>query len=211
MALALFFSLMLGQSVLAQIITVPSSPRPHGGYVSTRWYNSIPWATTTTLGSAPATTSTYFSPIFLTGNAVPTDVGFWVQQLGGNTKVAIYANDPTTMRPTGANLCTTGSIDVTGVGLKTGTITSCPVMEGFYWTATQVDNNAVRFTNAAGSQTYYAWLLGSTTAANVISLNGAGYAINVAGTTYGTMPTLSPGTFVEETSYRGPMIIFKVQ
>jgi hypothetical protein len=207
-----------GRSFAARDVTVGAAvwvqeqTSTHPGYVSGRWYGGSGNAALTNTSSAPNSTNTYFLPVFLSSKATITDLAFNVATLGGNAKLAIYGTDYANMKPTGAALCTSGTVDVSTTGVKSPSIASCPALQGLIWIAQQYDNSATRLVNFATGSTYYAWLLGSATSGNI---TGAGttnaFGLSVGSTTFGTMPTLSPGTFTEETAYRWGLVNFKVQ
>jgi hypothetical protein len=184
----------------------------HPGYRSAYWYWQVQGATLANTTSATTVGTVFYAPIFFSSKVVVTDVGVFISTLGSHAAFGFFANDYATMRPTGAVLCTTGSQDVSGTGLKDFSISSCPTMIGLYWVGVQVDNNAVRWPSFSTGQTYNAWLAGSATQANIQNAVGsASFQMEQTGATFPTFPSAVPASVTEETTLRGPIIQFKVQ
>lgn len=177
-------------------------------YISGNWYLGHFGGPTSTNSGGGSASTTYYYPFPVWQSVTVSDLGCRVQTLAvGNTQLAIFANDNSTMKPTGAVLGKTGNIDTSTTGVKTavlsgGNITLSP---GVYWLGVSSDNTTSRF---LGTSVIYPFqhLVGAVTQANS---NGAassrsGWSMSESFGTWGTPASLS------ETTVGGLFAFFKV-
>ncbi|MFZ5713024.1 MAG: hypothetical protein ACOY3N_09310 [Bradyrhizobium sp.] len=132
----------------------------------------------------------------------------------GNFQAAFYASDGTTQMPTGTALASTAS------GSTTSGNTTVPVSLGanqsltegaIYWVAIMVDNASATFTGLGVAT--MAWLIGDSTASNIIVSGSAsvssGYNIANSGS-FGSWPDLTGGSFTANGSNAMPLVGFRV-
>lgn len=172
-------------------------------FITANWY----WPTlgSVTQGAAIPTGSIKLVPIFLPRPMTVDQIGAHVATLaaGGNFKMAIYANNPTTARPTGNPIVqsnaagsTASAVVVTGAVAATGTIPA-----GLNWSAIQVDASAggtAVFKTYAATYDIFGAMVGSSTVTDI-----SGAATNsVCGLTvtqaYGSFPDMTSASFATE-------------
>jgi len=129
----------------------------------------------------------------------------------GNAAVGIYADNPTTGRPTGVALGTVSSLVTTTAttvsGLLGATLTLTP---GRYWMAAQMDNTTAVLQTVATSASLTGAMVGAPTLAQVtISATNVGMILNVAGT-YPTLPDMTGATFVINSGTRTGLVWMQV-
>lgn len=142
-------------------------------YVAGRWY-PMAAATVGGTGVAAASGTARLAPFTLRRSITVSDLGARVTTTGGGSfQIAIYANDPATMRPTGTVLARTGDISSTSLAAVSADITGANVTlpPGVYWAAVNVDSSsaAAAFTTVGTAFGLSASLVGSATLANVTS------------------------------------------
>jgi hypothetical protein len=183
-------------------------------YVSGRWYFP-PYPQSLAAGSAPAANTIRLQPFVLSRAVTITDLAAKVTTLsaGGNFQLAVYANDPATMRPTGSPLAATGNISTAAVG-NIGASLATPVVlpAGIYWMALNQDNStAIYLTSSNNANGGLSSLAGSATLANLGGATSCKTGLNTP-QTFGTWPNLSSATFTEAPGISADAVImFKVQ
>lgn len=117
---------------------------------------------------------------------------------GGNVQAAIYANNPLTGRPTGVPLAATTSLSTTTAGVVTSAVTPATIPAGYDWMCVNADNAVVVVTPPSPSATdLTAGIIGSATAANVLSAATTAALFVSTPQTFGTWPTLTGATWTE--------------
>lgn len=184
----------------------------HPGYVSARWYTPF-YRGRSNNGAASSSGTIYYHPIYITRAITISDLGCSISNAsaGGNVKLAIYANDPSTCRPTGTPLAETGNISTTSTGLVSADITGANVTlaAGMYWGAFWMDNTtAILRCIERLDFSIMPHLVGSATLANIVDtsnlvLNGLSSA-----ETFGTWPDASGETFTEVRENRVHALLF---
>ena len=181
----------------------------HPGYVAANWY--LPVAPGIFSATAAFTANTiYYHPIYITRRVTISDLGCQITtaSAGGNLKIAIYANDASTGRPSGTPLAETGSISTTSTGNVSADITGSNVTleAGTYWVAFWSDNSTAAVRGISRDNlTLGAALNGSTTLNGLITTAGYNLRVFSSAETYGTWPNATSETFTEQTglSYAG--------
>lgn len=159
----------------------------------------------------------YFVPVWLDEKVTISDLGIRVTTLvsGGKVAVAIYASDPTTLKPTGLPLAKTGDLDTTLAQTVSGDIVGADVTlsPGLYFMAICADATAggtvavTTFNGAAG----VGWMIGSATLANVAASSGNVYLGYFTPMTYATgFVDATAAVFTEQTSAIGVLIFTKI-
>ena len=120
----------------------------------------------------------------------------------GNFQVALYANNPSTMRPTGSALASTASISSNTSGNITCNLSSSyqvdPTHEISYWVAMNTDaaTAAWRALLSTGPSAYGS-LIGSTAPGSIFVSQTGGVTGLTTPQTFGTWPSLTGATFTE--------------
>lgn len=184
----------------------------HPGHVSARWYTPFYFGRVNN-GAASSSGTIYYHPIYITRTITISDLGCSIQtaSAGGNVKLAIYANNASTARPTGTPLAETGNISTTSTGLVSADITGANVTlaAGMYWGAFWMDNTTAILRCIERLDFNIApHLVGSATLSNVVDtsnlvLNGLSSA-----ETFGTWPDASGETFTEVRENRVHALLF---
>jgi hypothetical protein len=177
----------------ALIAEVDALQAPVPAYVAGRWY---PMATVTASGAGVAAAS-----------GTVTVVGV------GSFQIAVYANNPATMRPTGAVLARTGDILSTSLAAVSGDITGANVAlaAGVYWAAVNVDatSASATFTNPSAGFGLSGSLIGSETLANVSSAAGTVYLGLTTPMAYNSWDDITAATFTEAVTLVGALLFLK--
>lgn len=184
----------------------------HPGYIASQWYN--PYETGTfAAGSSPAAGSVRCVPFILKSRVTMSDLGVRVTTLAaaGNVQVAIYANNPATMRPTGTVLANTGSLSTAATGVVSGAISGGNVTfePGIYWACLNSDNSTAVFQFSGAGSGIMGNLVG---AATLVTLSGSatGAIIGVSTPiTYGTWSSMTGAIFTESTNTSFGTVFFK--
>lgn len=179
-------------------------------FISGRWYPLVNGPIG--LGAIVGANTIRLIPVFIRKAITITDLGLRVGTASGtNCAIAIYANNPATMRPTGNALAASGNLPTTAA-VQTATL-GAPVAlaAGWYWSAVNADSGSTAFITSGTTNPYSHSIFGRSAAANVIST-----ASNITGhltvsQTYGTWPDLTAASFTEVDSTGGALPIIKVQ
>ena len=127
----------------------------------------------------------------------------------GNVQAAIYANNPTTGRPTGNALVSTASMSTGATGSVSATA-SVQLEAGLYWFATNCDNGTAAFSAPNVASTFVGYLIGSATQATDLTTSQSFWGLSVS-QTFGTWPSLTAASFSEITSQgTTPLVQFQV-
>lgn len=180
-------------------------------YIAGRWYS-----TATTVGAgglAAATDLVRLYPFFLRAPITVSDLGTRVITVGlGSFQLAIYANNPTTMRPTGTVLARTAGILSTVADVVEADITGANVSlaAGMYWGATNVDATSATaiFQTTGASLATSSGLMGATTMAFATSGSNATNWSLTTPMAYDTWSTMTGATFTEVSGLTGAAHIF---
>jgi hypothetical protein len=88
----------------------------------------------------------HWCPIWIDQPITISALGFklGIASAANNAQVALYANDPTTMRPIGNAVCSTGNLSTTTIGFVSGAV-SVALSRGIYWAAINMDNNVAQY------------------------------------------------------------------
>lgn len=182
------------------------------GYIASQWYS--PYETgMVAAGSAPAAGSVRCIPFVLKSRVTMSDLGVRVTTLAaaGNVQVAIYANNPTTMRPTGAVLANTGSLSTAATGVVSGAISGGNVTlePGLYWACLNSDNSTAVFQFSGGAAGIMGSLVGG---ANLVTVSSAAASMIVGVSTpitYGTWSSMTGAIFTESANTSFGIVYFK--
>lgn len=180
-------------------------------YVVKRWYPTA--AVVNGSGVAAATDLARFYPILLRQPITASDLGTRVTTVGGGSfQLALYANNPVTMRPTGTVLARTRDMLTTSLDVVSADITGANVTlaAGMYWGATNVDSSsaAAIFQTAAVSSAATTGLVGAETLAAASSATGITLATLTTPMTYNTWSDVTAATFTEVGGLTGAAHIF---
>lgn len=192
-------------------------------YIAGRYYPMIKGVPA--LGSVPTLLQVSLVLFRPRANITVTELGARVSttSAGGKFQLGIYANDPATMRPTGAVLASTqpgagNGLSTTAAGLISGACYNSSGVLGdvaltggtAYWYGLHADNTTARYVHISDSFVDQMADMGSATAANILTSATNGQLSLVAtGQTYGTWADLTGATFVEGSAGRGCVPVLK--
>jgi hypothetical protein len=183
----------------------------HPGYIAGNWY--MPFGHVSAAGVSLGANSIRCVPFFLPQPVTITNMGVRISTLsaGGNIKVAIYANNAATGRPTGSALASTGNM-----ATDTATIVSAAIAEtsvaftpGIYWMCSWADNATVICRSQSGASGMVPQLIGTTTEANANTAITSTSLTIASAQTYGAWPSLTAASFTEATTASHATIHFK--
>lgn len=174
----------------------------HPGYIAANWYMPQRFAALSA-GVALTSNTIYYTPFLIERRVTISDLGLNINtaSAGNNIKLAIYANNAATGRPTGAPLAETGNMSTTSTGIVTADITGANVTldPGIYWVAMWADNSVVvvRVINRDSSASHFPALIGTATTGNIGLSTGRPVIHLTSAETYGTWPDAAGETFTE--------------
>ena len=188
----------------------------HPGYLANRWYPPGPVIPSVATGSVVTLDVMRFCPVFIRRPVTITQMGVRTGTgASGNCQLAIYANNTTTMRPTGTPLGATGNIstlnaftNITGSFAGGDVAISAP---GVYWFGFNVSHSNATFSQVSWAQALLGELLGGDTIPDIM----ASSVVHIVGVTaaeaFGTWPDVSatPWTVNTNNSVSQPLIFFK--
>ena len=179
-------------------------------FVSGRWYPACQVANAAAGGAVGANTIRLM-PFTLDQPMTVAALGARVTTLAaGNCQLAIYANDPTTGRPTGTALASTANISTAAAQAVSANLSSnVSLPAGDYWMAVNADNATVVFQALGQSQTIQGYLQGSATLANLTS-GAAVFSLNWnIAQTFGTWPNLTGQALTETIGLQHALLFLK--
>ena len=171
----------------------------HPGYIAGRWY--VPDTSgSPSGGSVMAANRIYYHLVRIPRTITISDLGVRITTTNaGNVKLAIYANDTTTNRPSGTPLAETASITAASVGNVSADITGANVtlQAGLYWMAVWQDNavSAVQCLGAQASIFDTVKMVGSTSQGDISDASARANFVITSDETYGTWPNATSETF----------------
>ena len=183
----------------------------HPGYIANNFY--LPMNSVVSAGIALTANSIRSTPFFLPQPVTITHLGVRITTAAaaGNLKVAIYANNATTGRPTGAALASTGNIATDSATIISAAIaeTSVTLQPGVYWMCAWADNATVVCRAQNTSSGTGPQLIGSATEANINNTStGSGFTVACA-KTYGSWPNMTSESFTEATGTGNAILHWK--
>lgn len=182
----------------------------HPGYVAGRWYFPQISATIAN-GAAVGLNTIIFTPVFILKPVTVDALAAYVPAAasGVNCQLALYANNPATVSPTGNALCQTASLSLGTAGNIVGTVTPVLVAPGMYWLAVNRDGNAALTAYTAAGGADIAALIGISATNPFIAVNDF-RPLRGFTQTFGTWPDMTGqplGTAVNTTN--GAVIAFR--
>ncbi len=193
------------------ITVAAAAAAPHPGYIAGNFY--LPMSSVVSAGTALTANSIRCVPFFLPQPVTITHLGVRITtaSAGGNLKVALYANNATTGRPTGSALASTGNIATDSVTIISAAIaeTSVTLQPGVYWMCAWADNATVVCRAQSAASGTAPQLIGSTTEATINNTStGAAFTVACA-KTYGAWPSMTSESFTEATGAGNAIIHWK--
>ena len=169
-------------------------------------------------GSALASGRLYFYPVWLEQPIRITDIAFRISTLAasGNVRVAIYASDPLTQRPSGAPAVSGSAQSTAAASQMTETLGAAVTLPaGLYFVACMADTTAggtvVLAAHDVGDN--LGSLMGTTTAAEAQMSNTVGiggyYVTNTYANGFPTINPASPPTYTAVSTGALPVIVYK--
>lgn len=183
----------------------------HANYIATKWYVPFGMANLYGAGTNPGANSARFIPGFIfdtvTIGSLFTRI---VTTVAGNAQYAIYANDPTTNRPTSTPLTATASVSTSTTDGTKALTANIQLTPGMYWFGTNIDNATVTFiTPAANSVPAASWTVGGSSGFKVIESTAGLLGVSTP-LTFGTWGDLTAATWTERQDQTVPAIAFSV-
>lgn len=180
----------------------PASPVPPPPYLADRFYGTGPMVTSNSAAAASGLVRMY--PFELRAQMTVAALMTRVQTVGlGSFQLAIYANNPATMRPTGAVLARTGDMSTTSLATVTANITGGNVVlpAGVYWACTNVDaTSAVAiFQSINLNQAVVTSIMGALTADTASSSVAQSTVTLTTPMAYNTWSSMTSAVFTEYT------------
>ena len=141
--------------------TLSLARRIHPGFIAGNWYQ--PFGITVATGSAIGANAIRFTPFIVPAPILITDIGARVvgAAAGGLFRIALYAHNPATGRPTGLPLAASGDLSTTTAAFVSTAVTPVMLQPGLYWAAIQVDATGA-------TATFQTWNASSTPTAQLI-------------------------------------------
>jgi hypothetical protein len=178
------------------------------GYAAGRYYNppNIPatyGSTATVIANRPL-----FLPMVFPETVTISSISAKISTVssGGKFAFAIYAADPTTKKPTGLSLASTGDMSTTTTGTVTAAMSYQFLAGTPYWLAFNVDNATATFLQATIVGTQYLSMIGG----QAVSIGSTETQVLLIGTqAYGTWPDTTSTTFSDSASGM-PLVNFLV-
>lgn len=191
-----------------QTIGVPSLvPLP---YISGRWFRADQGRGAA--GAVRASGTAYFAPLIMDNTITISTLGTGVSTLSasGNFRLAIYANNESTARPTGSALANTNNISTAATGTLTGAlVANVQLTPNVYWCGLQIDN-AVAITDSVDSVfSYMSLIAGGANASGACRVGTLLTGLTTA-LTFGTWGDLTSATWTEITLATPPSFGFLV-
>lgn len=184
----------------------------HPDYIVNNWY--VPSIGLTGTGIAVTINTARFIPFIPKSPITISSLGVRITTVGTtNFQLAIYASDPTTLKPTGTPLSTTSSAVNTSATTVTAALGANVSLDPgkLYWLGMNNGDSTATFVTYGAGSTIHSWLVGSSTAANIIVTSG-NVPVNSWSTalTFGTWGDLTSATFTEGNDNKYALVIFKV-
>lgn len=174
----------------------------HPGYIANNWY--LPMGHVASAGVALGANSIRCVPVFIPQPLTLTHLGVRITTAAaaGNLKVALYANNAATGRPTGSALASTGNIATDSATIISAAIaeTSVTLQPGIYWMCAWADNATVVCRCQAAASGTTPQLIGSATEASINSASTSAVLTIASAQTYGAWPSLTAASFTEVTT-----------
>jgi hypothetical protein len=183
----------------------------HQPQVVNNWYaGGAKFAAQFGSNSATAANTIRCYPDFFNGPATISSLGFKIGTTNaGNIQAAIYANNATTMRPTGTVLGSTASMSTTVSTEVNASVSIVLTGNPIIWFCSNLDNATATTTGLNPLLAMMAALLGSSSQGNVG--NGANLTAGVSvAQTFNTWPDLTSGSFTEITGALMPVVKYKI-
>lgn len=185
---------------------------PSAIYVSNNWY--IAGGDLINTGASNAnvnngTVSCY--PFYFRGTATISALGGFVNttSAAGNYSVAIYANNPATMRPTGTTLGSSGNLSTTSSAAVNGSVTIAISSPRWLWACQNSDNGTA--TLRGGTFLSMSGYMGSATQANIDAGTNKLSGVTTSLAFASGWTDLTGAVWTEIQSRTWPLVQFKIQ
>lgn len=181
-------------------------------YVSNNWYiagGEMIAAAASNSNTNNGTVSCY--PFYFHGAGTINALGGFVNTVsaGGNYSVAIYANNSSTMRPTGTALGSSGSLSTTSSAAVSGVVSIAIASPRWLWACANSDNNTA--TLRAGSFYSMSGFMGSATQANIDNGSSKLSGVTTPVAFASGWTDLTAAVFTELQARNYPLVQFKIQ
>lgn len=183
----------------------------HPGWKSANWYYPLLFGSLS-VGSVIGLNALRYNAIYIPRQVTISDLGCIITtaSAGNNLKLAIYAHDPTTNRPSGLPLAETGNISTTSTGAVSADITGANVTleAGMYWAAFWADNTAVIVASIdRNNPNLGGMLVGAANQTAILTTTPYGDFGLSSTETYGTWPNATSESFSEQIDNRQTRIL----
>lgn len=212
---SLWFNQAKGRAFVARSVGVGAAVwvslavNTNPAYVLDRWHNAGGEFGSVALGPSGLNGRITFYPHFIRERTTITALGVRVAATNaGNVQAAIYANDFTTMRPTGAALASTASMSTASAANVSADV-NITLEPGLYWFGTNIDNAVATLIGYSGAAGMVSSLIGSDTQAGALGNQTAFSCLQVT-QAFGTWPTVTAATFTPVTGQVTPIVQYKI-
>jgi hypothetical protein len=197
-------------AVYDKFVSVDASLRP--AFIAGNWYALIPYASYAA-GAALVQDSARFIPFVLQYAITISDLGARITtaHAANNIQLAIYANNATTMRPTGSELAATGNITTASTGAVSADITGSDVtlQPGLYWMGVNSSASTVVCQVIAAAASLSSYFIGATALGTVTS-GGTSMVFNLSTPlTFGTWGDLTSATWTQNATNAYAVLFLK--
>lgn len=178
-------------------------------YILNRWYNAGGELGQVAVGPSGLNGRITFYPHFIRERTTITALGVRVSTTNaGNVQAAIYANDYTTMRPTGGALASTASMS-TASAASVSAVVNITLDPGLYWFGTNIDNAVATLMGYSGAAGMVSSLIGSDTQSGALASLVAASCLQVT-QAFGTWPTVTAATFIPIAGQATPIVQYQI-
>jgi len=197
-------------AVYDKLVSVDASLRP--AFIVGNWYAPIPYASYAA-GAALVQDSARFIPFVLQHAITISDLGARITTLhaANNIQLAIYANNATTIRPTGSDLAATGNITTASTGAVSADIAGSDVtlQPGLYWMGVNSSGSTVVCQTIAAAASLSSYFIGATALGTVTS-GGTSMVFNLSTPlTFGTWGDLTSATWTQNATNAYAVVFMK--
>lgn len=212
---SIWMNVAKGRAFIARSVTVGAAVwvslavNTNPAYVLDRWHNAGGEFGQVAMGPSGLNGRITFYPHFIRERTTINTLGVRVGVTNaGNVQAAIYANNYTTMRPTGSALAYTASMSTASAANVSAAI-NLTLDPGLYWFGTNIDNavaTLIGYSSAAGAVSS---LIGSDTQAGALGNLTAFSCLQVV-QAFGSWPNVTAATFIPVTGQVTPIVQYKI-
>lgn len=190
------------------MISAPNKPIANNYYPASK-FSSM------NVGTTPGAGVIYLTPIFIRFTATISSIATWIStlQAGQNFAFALYANDPTTRKPTGNVVATTSFTNSTAAtgAIECALTSNYQITPGIWWVAFCTSSTSAVWQNGIVNNAFnsHAFLYGDPDITKVINSSTVMVQNFSYAGTFGTWPDLTGATLSTNFTTKGAAAYFK--